>query len=191
MKHFKSLLVVLLFLTGTISAMAGPVYDYEMINGVKYLCLHSTYHAYIVSLPPIYNTEVTIPKTIQHYQNYVLKNYEAVGFEKGIMVPKCYGVHSLELPEGFSFNNANLEKVLEKVSFETINNAADGSCSLLIGSYAFSQTGIESIYIPKNVKSISAFTFSSCNNLASIVVAADNEIYDSRNGCNAIIRKIT
>lgn len=96
---------------GTISAMAGSVYDYETINGVKYLCLHSTYHAYIVSLPPIYNTEVTIPSTIQHYQNYVLKNYDVVGFEKGIMVPECYGVNSLELPEGFSFNNANLEKV--------------------------------------------------------------------------------
>ena len=111
MKHLRSLLAVLLFVTGTIFAKAGSVYDYETINGVKYLCLHSTYHAYIVSLPPIYNTEVTIPKTIQHYENYVLKNYEVVGFEKGIMVPECYGVHSLELPEGFSFNNANLEKV--------------------------------------------------------------------------------
>ena len=111
MNHLRSLLAVLLFVMGTISAKAGSVYDYETINGVKYLCLHSTYHAYIVSLPPIYNTEVTIPKTIQHYQNYVLKNYEVVGFEQGIMVPECYGVHSLELPEGFSFNNANLEKV--------------------------------------------------------------------------------
>jgi hypothetical protein len=60
-----------------------------------------------------------------------------------------------------------------------------------IESYAFSQTGIESIYIPKDVETISIFAFSSCNNLASIVVAADNAIYDSRNGCNAIIRKDT
>ena len=41
--------------------------------------------------------------------------------------------------------------------------------------------------IPKSVVSIGANPFSYCPNLSSLVVAADNPVYDSREGCNAII----
>ena len=46
--------------------------------------------------------------------------------------------------------------------------------------------GLTSIYIPANVDTIST-PFIGCYNLTSIVVDPDNENYDSRNNCNAII----
>ena len=59
-----------------------------------------------------------------------------------------------------------------------------------IGSWAFSGcTGLTSINIPKNVSEIGNNPFSACSNLESITVAENNEYYDSRNNCNAIILK--
>lgn len=54
---------------------------------------------------------------------------------------------------------------------------------------AFSSTGLKSIRIPKSVKSISMFAFYNCTNLKEIVVDENNEYYDSRDNCNAIINK--
>ena len=48
-------------------------------------------------------------------------------------------------------------------------------------------TGLESIYIPQKVASITKGTFNGCINLNSIVVDETNEVYDSRDNCNAII----
>ena len=59
-------------------------------------------------------------------------------------------------------------------------------------------TGLESITIPSSVTNIgvgslggglSGGPFDSCSNLTSITVNANNTVYDSRNNCNAIIRK--
>ena len=50
---------------------------------------------------------------------------------------------------------------------------------------------IESLNIPKSVDSIGQYTFSDCPNMTSIIVSEDNEVYDSRNGCNAIIETDT
>lgn len=48
-------------------------------------------------------------------------------------------------------------------------------------------TGLESVYIPRKVTSITKGTFNGCINLNSIVVDERNEVYDSRDNCNAII----
>lgn len=59
-----------------------------------------------------------------------------------------------------------------------------------IGSNAFSGCdGLVSITIPSSVVSIAEDAFSWCRNLASISVDAGNMYYDSRNNCNAIIKK--
>lgn len=58
-----------------------------------------------------------------------------------------------------------------------------------IGDDAFYQCeGLTSIYIPNNVSSIGKTSFMGCSGLISIVVASDNQLYDSRNNCNAIIK---
>ena len=46
---------------------------------------------------------------------------------------------------------------------------------------------LASVRIPKAVTAIGTGAFSGCSSLASMSVVSDNHIYDSRNGCNAII----
>ena len=59
-----------------------------------------------------------------------------------------------------------------------------------IGSYAFEGCSwLTSINIPQSVASIGLHAFANCTNLATITVASGNAVYDSRNNCNAIIRK--
>lgn len=59
-----------------------------------------------------------------------------------------------------------------------------------IDSEAFGFCGIKSISIPKNVTYISGDAFCG-NNMESIVVDADNAVYESPQNCNAIIEKNT
>ena len=57
-----------------------------------------------------------------------------------------------------------------------------------ISSYAFSGcSDINSVYIPSGVSEIGISVFSGCSSLTSITVDSDNDAYDSRDSCNAII----
>ena len=55
----------------------------------------------------------------------------------------------------------------------------------------FGCSELTSIEIPSSVTSIGNFAFSGCSGLTSINVEAGNEVYDSRDNCNAIIKKAT
>lgn len=46
---------------------------------------------------------------------------------------------------------------------------------------------IESITIPSSIESVGKYTFIDCDNLVEIIVDENNETYDSRDNCNAII----
>ena len=61
-----------------------------------------------------------------------------------------------------------------------------------IRDYAFSScSGLTGIEIPSSVTKIGEAAFSGCSRLTSINVEAGNEVYDSRDNCNAIIKKAT
>ena len=66
----------------------------------------------------------------------------------------------------------------------TIHNAVT-----TIGSWAFGYgTRLTTVFIPSSVTTIGTNPFVACRNLTSIVVESGNKFYDSRDGCNAIIR---
>ena len=72
-----------------------------------------------------------------------------------------------------SLKSVTLNKGLERINF----NAFRGCKSL------------ESIAIPETVISIEGRPFEGCTSLSSIIVDSNNTIYDSRDNCNAIIKK--
>lgn len=83
-------------------------------------------------------------------------------------------------------------------SVTTIGNYAFYSCTSLssvtipdsvtsIGNYAFSNCGLTSINVGSGVTSLGIGVFTSCNSLTSMAVDSNNEYYDSRDNCNAII----
>ena len=64
----------------------------------------------------------------------------------------------------------------------------DDSQLTTIGEEAFcSCSRLTSIEIPRSVTSIGDYAFLKCTNIESIVVEEGNNVYDSRNNCNAII----
>ena len=73
----------------------------------------------------------------------------------------------------------NLSSVRLPRSVETIGQNALLACSL------------RSIFIPAGVTKISSTAFGSCWYLASVEVSPDNPVYDSREGCNAIVETAT
>lgn len=93
----------------------------------------------------------------------------------------------------------SLTNVVLGNSVKFINNSAFRSCSSLahieipnsvlkIEQSAFSScTSLESFVIPSSVENIGNFVIYNCTSLKSIVVSTANQIYDSRDDCNAII----
>lgn len=91
------------------------------------------------------------------------------------------------IPEGtteigeFAFDGcSNLTNVTIPESVKVIARCAFFRCASL-----------KSITIPESVTKIGEATFAGCSSLESIVVAGGNPVYDSREGCNAIIETKT
>ena len=60
-----------------------------------------------------------------------------------------------------------------------------------IGAAFMDCSGLEKIFIPKNVSHITINLFLGCKSLSAIEVDADNPYFDSRNNCNAIVNSAT
>lgn len=108
------------------------------------------------------------------------------------------GLNSIE--EGCFAECEHLQSIVLPSSIQSIGNSAFSGCKALsgislpegvrtIGDYAFSVTNIETFYLPKNVTEIGMGILSWNDKLVSIAVSPENQTFDSRKGCNAIIRK--
>lgn len=80
----------------------------------------------------------------------------------------CAG--ELVLPDEVEYNGRSLPVV-------TIGDSAFVGCE-----------GLRSVHIPAGVRRVGKALFAGCTTLEEITVAKGNEVYDSRKGCNAIIK---
>lgn len=96
----------------------------------------------------------------------------------------CNGLESVHLGSGIKSINTGAFRSSGKLAEVNIPDGLE-----IIGADAFRSCNLQSVYIPASVRSIGGCAFSRNVNLSSIVVDADNLYYDSRNDCNAIIRK--
>ena len=115
-------------------------------------------------------TSISIPGSVTaiNYGTFLgCSNLKEISLSKGVLsigeyaFKECSSLTTVHIPN----------------SVTSIESAAFYSCSSLT-----------SIYIPKSVISFGRSVFSGCNSLSYITVDSNNEVYDSRDNCNAIIR---
>ena len=100
------------------------------------------------------------------------------------------------------YNCSNLTSISIPNTVTSIGSVVFGNCYRLssitipntvnaIGSGAFSGSGLTTITIPASVTSIISNAFGGTYKMEEIIVESSNTVYDSRNGCNAIIETST
>ena len=122
----------------------------------------------------------------------------------------CYGLTSIEIPNSVTslgdcafYGCRSLENVSIGNSITSIGYLTFAWCKSLksivipnsvtsIAKQAFENCyALASIEIPETVNSIGESAFTNCYELAHITIDSRNDIYDSRNDCNAIIETAT
>lgn len=122
---------------------------------------------------------ITIPKSIKKIGNWVFAWCPSL---KTIDVHKKNKVYD---------NRENCNAIIETETDTLIvgcqNTIIPDSISS-IEEFAFAGcSSFRKIYIPENIVYIGAGAFAGCSSVTSIVVDKNNEVYDSRNRCNAIV----
>lgn len=110
---------------------------------------------------------------------------------------------SLEAIGQQSFYHSNIESISIPDNVKTIGDSAFRNCHKLsqitlnstalleqLGRYAFGQSSLENLYIPPKVNNIISGLVVNTPSLSTISVDENNETYDSREGCNAIIQTV-
>ena len=116
-------------------------------------------------------TSITLPKSVTKIGNCAFSG--------------CSGLTSITIPESVTeIGDSAFSYCSDLTSITLPKNVTK------IGSKAFSRcSGLTSITLPDSVTEIGAGVFAACSNLESIKVNENNKVYDSRENCNAIIKK--
>ena len=209
MRHLCSIIILLAHIVG-LSAIAQ---DFE-VDGIYYSIDGGnatvtsgaiSYSGDVVIPASVTNGDVTYPVTsIGHY---AFRNCSAL---KSVSLPPsvtsigenafagCTALDSVEICDlaawcGIAFvsrlsNPCYLAHRLFLNGEEVKDLVVPDSVSL-IESYAFAGcTGLTSVSIPSSVTDIGASVFTNCPEITAITVASGNPVYDSRDGCNALIK---
>ena len=130
-------------------------------------------------------------KTIINYSNLELTE----DINRATYVNKLINVLNGTINNSYFFEEINgintLSAYLGNESTLTLPDSYNGE-NYIIGEYAFTDChGVVSITIPNSVTTIKDFAFSDCADLKMLIVEEGNTVYDSREGCNAIIETAT
>ena len=95
----------------------------------------------------------------------------------------CASLTAVSLPEG-------LARIADKTFYgcESLSSANIPESVQTVGMYAFMNSGLKDLFIPKSVSNIFQDAFRGCGKLESITVAAENVIYKSVDNCLIEIR---
>ena len=115
-------------------------------------------------------TSITIPKSVTSIGNHAFKG------------TTWYDNQS----DGVVYAGKVLYKYKGIMPPKTSIEITEGTIGISSGAFE-DCSGLTSIIIPESVKEIGEYAFLGSGGLTSIIVAENNPIYDSRNGCNAII----
>ena len=164
-------------------------------------------------------TKVTIPKSITaigHYAFTGCTSLSSIDIPNTVTAigdaafNGCSALTRLDIPGSVTYIGqaafggcTSLESITLPKSVTAIGDYEFYSCTRLtdikipntvtsIGTSAFRGCfSLTDVSIPKSVTSIGTSAFSACPMLAKISVASGNPVYDSREGCNAIIETAT
>ena len=160
--------------------------DIIVKNGVTYILNYDTLEAYIKRYDGFNFTDgdiVEIPEHISYgsFLFQVTKILDSAFYRDYSLIKEIRLPNTLLSIDSNAFHmQEKLKNINLPVSLESIGSAAFDRC-----------LSLESIYIPANTSKIDNNAFSGCLNLKEIAVSSENEVYDSRNNCNALVETAT
>ena len=185
------------------------------VNNIGHSAFQSCYKLSSITIPEgvtsigshtFYNCSnlqsINIPESVKSIGGNVFEGCHSL---QSLFIPKnvtyigtnviwgCSSLSSIIVDEGNSvFDSRNGCNAIIETSSNTLiigcNNSVIPEGVTTIGDYAFYRCDkLQSLVVPKSVTSIGTYAFFGCSGLTAIEVESENPIFDSRNGCNAII----
>lgn len=171
------------------------------VEGFFYNVYSGSFDAEVTENPNKYSGEIVIPETF----TYSGKRYKVTAIGENAF-RLCDDLSSVVMPnsvvqiERRAFcDSENLKTVSLSSNLKRIEQEAFNGCKKLgdiilpenlsiidVSAFAYCES-LKSLVIPPNVISIGAGAFKMCSGLRSIRVDKVNNVYDSRNDCNAVI----
>jgi serine/threonine protein kinase len=159
--------------------------EYEILNGTIVICDNSFYANHNLTLLSLPSSVKIIGETSFYYCTGLktLTLPDSVVKIKSGAFCECRKLTRIQLNDGL--------KIIEDHAFSGYKNITSiniPNSVVEIGNEAFwNCCYLNEIFIPRSVTKIGDGVFSYCSRLTTIIVDKDNNIYDSRNNCNAII----
>lgn len=136
-------------------------------------------------------TSITIPNTLTKIGDYAFigcKALTTIDIPNGVTTigsfafHSCYALTTVTIPEGVKTLGTNTFCDCKNLSSINLPSTLES-----IGTDCFTYTALTSFELPKGVKNVGDFMLYGCTQLTSLSVNPENNVYDSRNNCNAII----
>ena len=186
-RYWISLLVVLLIPIEASSVVYEGNYNGSYDSSVKWMLDTETGVLTISGKGEMKNYSSSTP-----YNSYV-GMVKSIVVEEGITsigdyaFNECRNLESVSLPNSILSIGNNAFFMCEKLPSVSI---PDGVITIKSGAFSLCRA-LTSVTIPASVTEITGSIFSYCRNLTTIIVDSGNTVYDSRNGCNAIMETST